>query len=315
MDARQLGYFLAVVEHGGFGKAAEQIHLAQPSLSQAIANLERSLGVELFHRVGRGVVLSDAGRRLVEPARQVLRDMETARDAARSVRELERGRLDMVSMPSPGIEPLTAMMTRFAERHPGIVMNVEGAFTAEEVVAHVRTGASEIGLLGSAEDLRTAELRAVPIERQPLVLISPPGHVFPEHDGSERSERAPGRGLPPGGTVRREDFRGLRLIASQRGSIMRRFVDDLLADVDGVHLAAEIAHRTSILPLVLAGFGHAVMPASWTLLAERTGAVVHRIEPAWHLHVSLVSRPDGLTPAARAFVAMAETWSGRGPDS
>lgn len=43
MDARQLGYFLAVIDHGGFGKAAEQIHIAQPSLSQAIANLERSL--------------------------------------------------------------------------------------------------------------------------------------------------------------------------------------------------------------------------------------------------------------------------------
>jgi DNA-binding transcriptional LysR family regulator len=202
------------------------------------------------------------------------------------------------------------MMTRFAERYPGIVMNVEGAFTAEEVVAHVRTGAGEIGLLGSAEDLRTAELRVVPVESQPLVLISPPGHVS--------SERAPSNhassdlGPPAGGTVRREDFRGLRLIASQRGSIMRRFVDDLLADVDGVHLAAEIAHRTSILPLVLAGFGHAVMPASWTVLAERTGAVVHRIEPARHLHVALVSRPDGLSPAARAFVAMAETWSERG---
>ncbi|PRY59540.1 LysR family transcriptional regulator [Glycomyces artemisiae] len=294
MDARQLGYFLAVVDHGGFGKAAEQIHIAQPSLSQAIANLERSLGVELFHRVGRGVVLSDAGRRLVEPARQVLRDLETARDAALSVRELERGRLDMVSMPSPGIEPLTAMMTRFVERYPGIVVNVEGAFTADEVVAHVRTGASEVGLLGSAEDLRTAELRMVPIESQPLVLISPPG-----------------ADLPPGGTVGREDFRGLRLIASQRGSIMRRFVDDLLADVDGVRLAAEIAHRTSILPLVLAGFGHAVMPASWTPLAERTGAAVRRIEPAWHLHVSLVCRPEGLSPAARAFVAMAEDWRDR----
>ncbi|RRR98408.1 LysR family transcriptional regulator [Glycomyces terrestris] len=292
MDARQLGYFLAVVDHGGFGKAAEHIHIAQPSLSQSIANLERSLGVELFHRVGRGVVLSDAGRNLVEPARQVLRDLETARDAARSVRELERGRLDMVSMPSPGIEPLTAMLTRFAERHPGILLNVAGAFTADEVVAHVRTGASEIGLLGSSEDLRTAELRVVPVERQPLVLISPPGN-----------------GLPAGDTVRREDFRGLRLIASQRGSIMRRFVDDLLADGDGVRLAAEIAHRTSILPLVLAGFGHAVMPASWTPLAERTGAAVRRIEPAWHLNVALVSRPDGLTPAARAFMAMAETRS------
>ncbi|SDC97681.1 LysR family transcriptional regulator [Glycomyces harbinensis] len=288
MDARQLGYFLAVVDHGGFGRAADQIHIAQPSLSQAIANLERELGVPLFHRVGRGVVLSEAGALLVEPARQVLRDLEAARSVAQSVKGLQRGRLDLISMPSPGIEPLTTMMCRFAEAHPGITLNVDGAFTAEEVVASVRTGVAEIGLLGSSGALHTAGLRVLPIGDQPLVLISPPDHEF-----------------PPGDTVRHEDFHGLRVIASQRGSLMRRFVDDLVAGGTEIFLAAEIAHRTSILPLVLAGFGHAVMPASWTPLAERAGAAVHRIEPTLHLRASLVSRPDGLTPAARAFIDMA----------
>ncbi|MCD0445361.1 LysR family transcriptional regulator [Glycomyces sp. A-F 0318] len=292
MDARQLGYFLAVVDHGGFGRAADHIHIAQPSLSQAIANLERELGVPLFHRVGRGVVLSEAGALLVEPARQVLRDLDAARSAAQSVKDLQRGRLDLVSMPSPGIEPLTTMMCRFAESHPGITLNVDGAFTADEVVASVRTGLSEIGLLGSSGALRTAGLRVVPLGDQPLVLISPPDH-----------------GLPPGDTVRHEDFRGLRVIASQRGSLMRRFVDDLVERGTELVLAAEIAHRTSILPLVLAGFGHAVMPESWTPLAERAGAAVHRIESTMHLRASLVSRPEGLTPAARAFVDMAAAWA------
>jgi hypothetical protein len=58
MDARQLEYFLAVVDHDGFGRAAAKLHIAQPSLSQAIAALERDLGVKLFHRLGRGVVLN-----------------------------------------------------------------------------------------------------------------------------------------------------------------------------------------------------------------------------------------------------------------
>jgi DNA-binding transcriptional LysR family regulator len=288
MDARQLGYFLAVVDHGGFGRAAEQIRIAQPSLSQAIATLERELGVPLFHRVGRGVVLSEAGRELVEPARQVLRDLDVARAAVQSVKGLQTGRLDLVTMPSPGIEPLTAMMRRFADEHPGIEFHVDGAFTADEVVASVRTGVAEIGLLGSAGDVRTAELLVVPLEDQPLILISPPDH-----------------GLPEGETVRDTDLEGRRLIVSQYGTLMRRWVDDLLARGIQVRVAAEVAHRTSILTLVLAGFGHAVMPSAWTPLAERAGAAVHRIEPAWHLRVALVSRPGGLTPAAKAFLEMA----------
>ncbi|WP_440089888.1 LysR family transcriptional regulator [Streptosporangium sp. LJ11] len=73
MDARQLSYFLAVVEHMNFGRVAQQLHIAQPSPSQAIVTFEREPGVPLFHRVGRGIVLSDAGARLVELARQVLR--------------------------------------------------------------------------------------------------------------------------------------------------------------------------------------------------------------------------------------------------
>ena len=104
MDGRQLTYFLAVVEHLNFGRAAEQLHIAQPSLSQAMSTLERELGVPLFHRVGRGIVLSDAGAQLVEPARQVLRDLDAAKAVVQSARGLQRGRVEMVSMPSPGIE-------------------------------------------------------------------------------------------------------------------------------------------------------------------------------------------------------------------
>ncbi len=102
MDARQLSYFLAVVDHGGFSRAAEHLFIAQPSLSQAIASLERELAVPLVHRVGRQVVLSEAGKELVGPARLVLRDLETARASVDAVKGIRSGRLDISSMPSPG---------------------------------------------------------------------------------------------------------------------------------------------------------------------------------------------------------------------
>ncbi|MGW2169510.1 isocitrate/isopropylmalate family dehydrogenase [Streptomyces sp. NPDC001705] len=105
MDARQLQYFLAIVEHGGFSKSAAALHVAQPSLSQAMANLQADLGVPLFHRVGRGVVLSKAGTELLEPSRRVLRDLQAVRDRAASLTGLGSGTVDVAAMPSPGVEP------------------------------------------------------------------------------------------------------------------------------------------------------------------------------------------------------------------
>jgi len=110
MDARQLECFLTVADHGSFNRAAASLYLAQPSLSQAIRILERELDVLLFHRIGRRIELTEAGWAMIEPARQVLRNLETARAAAESVKDLHAGRLEIASMPSPALQPLTMMI-------------------------------------------------------------------------------------------------------------------------------------------------------------------------------------------------------------
>ena len=123
----------------------------------------------------------------------------------------------------------------------------------------MRSGACEIGILGSAEPPRAADLDVVELESQALVLISGPDDE-----------------APAGRTVRREDLSGCRLIVSQRGSLMRALVDDVLAEGIEVTIVAEIAHRTSILPMVFNGIGRAVMPSSWTQTARRAGAHVQK---------------------------------------
>jgi DNA-binding transcriptional LysR family regulator len=288
MDARQLSYFLAVVEHLNVNRAAEQLHIAQPSLSQAISTLERELGVPLFHRVGRGIVLSDAGRQLVEPARQVIRDLDTAKAAVRSVRGRQRGRVELVAMPSPGMEPLATITKEFTARYPGMSVIADAAFTPEEVVQAVKSGQSEVGLLGAASAPHTGGLDVLPIEDQPLVLISPP----PDSPGVSAVA----------GPIARADLAGMRLIVSKQGSLMRQLVDDVLASGVEAEIVVEVEHRTSILPMVLSGVGHAVVPSSWTPLARRAGAVVRQIDPPSLLRVSFVARKGSLTPAARAFV-------------
>jgi DNA-binding transcriptional LysR family regulator len=294
MDVRQLKFFLAVVDQGGFNKAAEQLMVAQPSLSQAIAGFERELGMPLFHRVGRGAVLSEAGKALVGPARVVLRDIDEAAAAMRELKGLRGGRVDLITMPSPGMEPLTTIMTAFTRHHPDVTINAEAGFTPEEVLDSVRSGSCEIGILGSPQQTRAADLDVVELESQALVLISGPDDQY-----------------PAGRTVRREDLRGCRMIVSQRGSLMRSLVDEVLAEGIEVIIVAEIAHRTSILPMVLNGIGRAVMPSSWTQTARRAGARVQRIVPESYLHVAAVSRTSHLTAPATALMNEARQYANR----
>lgn len=297
MDVRQLKFFLAVVDYGGFGKAAEQLMIAQPSLSQAIAGFERELGMPLFHRVGRGVVLADAGKALVGPARVVLRDIDEATAVMRELKGLRGGRVDLITMPSPGMEPLTTILAVFAGAHPEVAVNVEAGFTPQEILDSVRSGATEIGVLGSAEPTRASDLDVVALERQALVLIS-----RLDDDG------------PTGPTVRREDLAGCRLIVSQRGSLMRALVDDVLAEGIPATIVAEVAHRTSMLPMVLNGIGRAVMPSSWTRVAQRAGARVQRIVPETYLYVAAVSRRSHLTAGATALMVTARRYSELAPE-
>jgi DNA-binding transcriptional LysR family regulator len=291
MDARLLEYFLAIVDHDGFGRAARALHIAQPSLSQAIAGLERELDVPLFHRVGRGVVVSDAGRELIEPARQVLRDLRTARATVESMKGMWRGRVELVTMPSPGIEPLSTLTERFAEQHAGATIDAGAAFTPDEVVSQVRQGACELGLVGMPAPPRPPGVDVLALETQDFVLVGVGDGDFPAGDP-----------VPP------DALAGMPLIVSPGGSLMRQIVDDALASGVSLRIVAQVAHRTSILPLVTRGVGLAVLPAAWAPLVRSAGVRAVRIDHPARLHVALLSRPGALTPAARAFIAVARAY-------
>jgi DNA-binding transcriptional LysR family regulator len=289
VDVRQLEYFLAVVDQGGFHRAAQVLYVAQPSLSQSIRLLERDLGSELFHRIGRRVVLTEAGRALVEPARDVVRGLATARAGVAAVHGLTSGRVEIAAMPSQAIDPLAAMIGGFTRRYPGVSVSVRAAFTAAQTADMVRTGVVELGLLASTQPISAPSLELHPVARQRFVLITPADGPF-----------------PTGRPVRAEQLAGQRMIVGQRGTGMREAVDRMLRAGVEVIIAVESEHREAMLPLVLDGAGVAVVADSWRGLAERVGAWVLDLEPAFYLDVALVCREGGaLTPAAREFLAQA----------
>ncbi|MEU5683834.1 LysR family transcriptional regulator [Streptomyces venezuelae] len=288
MDVRQLEYFLAIVDHGGFNRAASALYLSQPSLSQAVRALERDLGSSLFHRIGRRAVLTEAGTALIEPARAAVRSLETARASVAAVHELREGRLDIAAMPSQAVEPLTTMVRGFTGRHPGVSVNIRAAFTSRDVIDMVRTGAAELGLLATSGPLAEREVLSHDVGEQRFVLVTPPDGPF-----------------PAGRPVAREELAGRRLIVGQRGTGMRAYVDGLRERGIDFAIAAETEHRVAILPLVLAGVGLAVVTESWRTTAERAGALVLDIEPRTTLRIALVSRRAEQSPAARTFLTCA----------
>ncbi|GCD32884.1 LysR family transcriptional regulator [Streptomyces chrestomyceticus JCM 4735] len=288
MDIRQLEYFLAIVDQGGFHRAATALYVSQPSLSQSVRALERDLGTDLFHRVGRRAVLTEAGQALIEPARAAVRSLATARASVAAVHELRTGRVDVAAMPSQAVEPLTTMIRAFSGRHPGVSVVIKAAFTSRDVVEMVRTGTVELGLLATTGPLPDKEVASLPAGEQRFVLV-----VAPDGPFAGRHE------------VACEELAGQRLIVGQRGTGMRAYVDGLRERGVTYTVAAETEHRVALLPLVLAGVGSAVVTEAWRAVAEQAGARVLDIAPRSTLNIGLVSRRTGLSPAARAFVTAA----------
>src|SRR6478736_1692281 len=171
MDLRHAAYVVAVVDHGTFTAAAASIPVSQPALSQAIASLERELGTELFHRIGRQVVLTPAGEAFVDPARRMLRDAEVARAAVSDVAGLTSGRLDVVALPTLVVEPLVVLVGRFRKQHPGVLVRITEPEDADGVATLVRSGACELGLGDSVPADQTMAVDH--LGRQSLLAVLP----------------------------------------------------------------------------------------------------------------------------------------------
>ncbi|MFD9792759.1 transcriptional regulator CynR [Streptomyces sp. NPDC059070] len=141
LELRHLRYLLAVAEHGSFTRAAEELHISQPTLSQQIKQLEHTLGAQLLDRTGRAVRLTDAGDVYTAHARRALRDLAAAERAVHDVADLSHGGLRLAVTPTFTAYLTGPLLARFHTRHPGITLEVgelaqdriESALLADEI--------------------------------------------------------------------------------------------------------------------------------------------------------------------------------------
>ncbi|MER2092572.1 MAG: LysR family transcriptional regulator [Saccharopolyspora rectivirgula] len=284
VELHQVEYFLAVVDHNGINAAANALQLAQPTVSQAIRALERELGVELFHRIGRGMVLTAAGKAFVGPARQILRDVVAAEGALVDAAGLPRGRLDIHATAGLAVDPLAHLVGEFRKHYPNVSLRLGDIRDEESVPALIREGHCEIAVCHlpvSASDLQVRQLGT-----HEYWLVFPPGTELPERDP------LPLAALPD-----------LPLVIVPKGATGRTAVERALgAAHKRTRAAAVVQHREAMLPFVLAGVGGTILQRPAAERAAARGAVVRAADPPITLPYGLVYSPGRLSPAGRAFL-------------
>lgn len=293
MTLQQLEYFLATLERGSFSGAAEQLHLAQPSVSEQIRRLEGELGVKLFRRAGRGVVPTEAGLTLRDHAERVLAEVDASRAAVAEVRELRGGTATFGMMGTSRFYAVAQIVALFRRRHPAVRVRVVG-LNSSEVADAVRDGDLETGLIVLPVDDRGLDVR--PIFRDEVLFASADPAALRGRVDAERlagrplvlSEASYGQEDPMRRQLgERAQFAGLRL--------------EPAIDVEDVEVALELAAQgladTIVARGVLHGLGRRVpRRLGWAPFAD----------PIYDTF-ALISRDGGkLSPASREFLRLAE---------
>jgi LysR family transcriptional regulator, carnitine catabolism transcriptional activator len=285
MDLRRLRVFLAIVDEGSFSAAADQLGVSQPAVSQAIRALEAELGALLFHRVARGVRLTDAGEALSRPARLALLDAEAARQAVENVKGLLSGHLELACLPTLVVDPLAPLLGALRSHYPAVTCSLFDPEGTADVLDLLRTGRCELGLIGDATP--SADLVVTHLSEQSFHVVLPPGTVH-------------------AAALSVEALGDMALVAPPKNSSSRGLLDEVLtARGRTANVVVETAQREALLPLVLAGAGAALVPTALAEVGRRLGCEVAALDPPVGRAVTLVQRGAALTPAASAFRALA----------
>ncbi len=290
MNPIHLAAFRAVVESGGFVRAAELLHISQPAVSSHVAALELDLGVKLINRLPTGGVPTEAGRLLLTYAKRFEAIEAEARTALVDLASHRRGRLTVGASTTVGVYLLPLLLGRFHETYPDIELTTVIDNT-EHVCTQLIDGVIDLGMTEGEPIEPSMPLNSSVVHEDELVLIAPPKHPLVS------KKRVTAKMLAGEGFIEREPGSGTRAV-----------VEHAFADA-GINRRIELVlgHTEAIKRSVAAGLGVAVV-SNLTVRNEAdagTLAVIRPVglrlkRPLW----LLTRRGYSPSPAAAAFVRM-----------
>jgi DNA-binding transcriptional LysR family regulator len=277
----QLAYFESVSRHLHFTRAAEELNVAQPSVSQQIRKLEDELGTPLFHRMKRHVALTEAGTLFLRHTRAILQQLEEARVEVQELTGLRKGTLAVGAPPSVGMHLLPRALAGFSRRHPGISLTFREA-GSRTLVQLLEQGELDLAIV--IQPIRHPALETMPLMEEELLLAVPRGHPL-----AARSGRVPLKQLQEEPFVLlREgayDLRDQTLAACRKAGFEPRVA------LDGCEM-------DSVLRFVAEGLGVAMLPEMVMSDVGRSGPVALHTLPRLTRTLVLARRRDRYFSAA-----------------
>ncbi|GLK92048.1 LysR family transcriptional regulator [Pseudomonas turukhanskensis] len=288
MELRHLRYFAAVAEELHFGRAAEQLGISQPPLSQQIQALEEEIGARLFERTNRRVELTEAGRLFLDETRQILAHVERATQIARRAQQGEIGELNVgFTASAPFTSTIPRSILAFRQAHPDVHLSLQ-EMSSRVVIEALQEQTVQVGVIRPFP--LPDNIKAVELFRDPLVAVLRADHPLAQGN---------------------EDCISIAALANEPFVFFPRsygtgLYDQLigLARTAGFspRIAQEASEAMTIIGLVSAGLGVSMLPASFR--RTRVDGVVYRtlLDEGATSAVWLVVREDQRAPLALAFV-------------
>ncbi|RTE10700.1 LysR family transcriptional regulator [Paenibacillus whitsoniae] len=296
MDIRHLQYIQEIVRLNSFTKAAETLHITQPSISKAVKQLEQELGTDLFIREGKHFRLTDAGSAILKYAGPILQLFESLQSELNDLNYLNQGSIRIGLPPMAGASFFPTVIKRFQDRYRGIAITMieEGAVKIEEGLID---GTLDVGVVISPIKADIFDSFALIQDRLSLV-------VSPSHRLAGRDE------------VKLAELAEERFILFNRNFALH---DQIIGRCRSVGFEPQIVHESSqwdfIAAMVGAELGIAMLPQTicQTLPAERI-VVVPLVQPVIPWELVLVWKRDGyLSLATRAWISFTQEVFGGKP--
>lgn len=283
-ELRHLRAFSELARTLHFGRAAAALNLSQSALSHQIAQLEQSIGAQLFDRTTRSVFLTTAGERLAEGLASVVSQLDDLVDDVHKVARGKRGTLRIASTGSLTFGLLPAALHTFRESHPDVEIRIRGELLTPAQVVALNRREIDVGLL-RPPIVQAGGLVVEEIGTEPFSCVVAAGHPF--------ASRA---------SVTPEELADQPLVLYRSGSALRILADEMFAAVGRVVApVVEVGETHTAISLVAGRVGVALVPSSISKL-QIEGVAHVAVRTSVFLSVAIVRRAEAPSPIVEAFV-------------